>query len=120
MRLGIKGGIIGSEELVKYHQAPDTSAVDWPVFEEGGSIATRSSSHKVLTAIAAGFQTLLVVRRDLAGSNKTKLAGGDCSRDSFVGRNVHFGVREHGMARLQTKSHLARWCTILCHFLGLP
>ena len=41
-----------------------------------------------------------MVQADLAGSNKTKLAGGDCSRDSFVGRNIHFGVREHGMAAI--------------------
>ena len=86
--------------LTAYHEVPDTSVVEWPVFEEGGSIATRSSSHKVLTAIAAGIPNFIGGSADLAGSNKTKLAGGDCSRESFVGRNIHFGVREHGMAAI--------------------
>ena len=53
-----------------------------------------------MTAVTQTIPNFIGGSADLAGSNKTKLAGGDCSRDSFVGRNIHFGVREHGMAAI--------------------
>lgn len=61
-------------------------------------IATRAVSGKALQAIAAGLPRLVGGSADLAPSNNTRIEGrGDFLPDSSDGRNLHFGVREHGM-----------------------
>jgi transketolase len=62
-------------------------------------LATRSASGKVLNAIAPALPTLLGGSADLAPSNNTELKGyAWMDKGQFAGRNIHFGVREHGMA----------------------
>jgi transketolase len=69
-----------------------------PVFAAGDSVATRSASGKALNAIAPLLPTLIGGSADLAPSNNTVLNGmGDFEPGSYSGRNLHFGVREHGM-----------------------
>lgn len=68
-------------------------------FEVGGSIASRKASHKALSALVAADPLLLGGSADLAGSNGVKLPGTPGqSKAAPEGRNLHFGVREHGMA----------------------
>jgi len=70
-----------------------------PQFEPGSSMATRASSGKVIQNIAKEIPFLIGGSADLAPSNKTYINdGGDIGRNSFAGRNLHFGVRELGMA----------------------
>jgi transketolase len=70
-------------------------------FEIGGSIATRKAGQKVLAELSAKLPTLLGGSADLAGSNGVLLPNtGGHSKDCLDGRNIHFGVREHGMAGL--------------------
>src|SRR5437773_1803724 len=60
--------------------------------------ATRAASGKVLNAIAPRLPELVGGSADLATS--TNLAfknGGDVAAGSWSARNIHFGVREHGM-----------------------
>jgi transketolase len=73
-----------------------------PAFSpDGGPIATRAASGKVLGAIAAGVPTLMGGSADLAGSNKTTMADtGWFGVDGPQGRNIHFGVREHAMSAI--------------------
>lgn len=62
-------------------------------------VSTRVASGKVLNAVAKALPWLVGGSADLAPSNMTYLEGlGDIGRDSFGGRNFHFGVRELGMA----------------------
>ncbi|MCX7918445.1 MAG: transketolase [bacterium] len=70
-----------------------------PIFNPAlGLIATRQASGKVLNAIAPQLPTLLGGSADLAPSTETILTGfGDFEPENYSGRNVHFGVREHGM-----------------------
>jgi transketolase len=72
---------------------------DIPVFvPEDGGMATRQASGKVLGAIAPHIPTLIGGSADLAPSTNTVMKGqGDFARDSYAGRNVHWGVREHAM-----------------------
>lgn len=75
---------------------------DWqdslPVFASGDKVATRSASGKVLNALAPLLPTLVGGSADLAPSNNTYLSGfGDFQSGSYAGRNLRFGVREHGM-----------------------
>jgi transketolase len=77
---------------------PEGFAEKLPVFAAGESVATRSASGKALNAIAPLLPTLLGGSADLAPSNNTYLAGmGDFEPGSYAARNLHFGVREHGM-----------------------
>jgi transketolase len=65
---------------------------------EDGPMATRAASGKVLNAIAPKLPNLLGGSADLAPSNKTIINDeSDQSADNPGGRNIRFGVREHGM-----------------------
>ncbi|MCA9562013.1 MAG: transketolase [Myxococcales bacterium] len=88
-------------EWEDFHALPSLDKVSWPAFEAGTSIATRKSSHTVLQALAQAFGNLIGGSADLAGSNGSRLNdGGDIQKGQFAGRNIHFGVREHGMAAI--------------------
>jgi transketolase len=64
-------------------------------------MATRVASGRVINALAAKVPSLIGGSADLAGSNNTTIAGAaSVARGKFVGRNLHFGVREHGMGMI--------------------
>ena len=79
---------------------------DWtealPVFAAGGKgMATRVASGKVLNAIAGGLPELVGGSADLSPSCKTRIDGsGDLTAATPDGRNLRFGIREHGMAAI--------------------
>jgi transketolase len=80
---------------------PDGWQRDIPVFPaDAKGIASREASGKVLNAIAPYWESLLGGAADLAPSTKTKLtfdAAGEFEPNNYGGRNMHFGIREHGM-----------------------
>lgn len=64
-------------------------------------LATRQASGKVLNALARELPSLIGGSADLAGSNGTTLSGEKLvSASDFSGRNLAYGVREHGMGAL--------------------
>jgi transketolase len=64
-------------------------------------IATRSASGKVINSIAKYVPELMGGSADLTGSNKTWIDGSvDFQANTPLGRNVHFGVREHSMGAI--------------------
>lgn len=66
-----------------------------------GKMATRVASGKALCELAAENPQLVGGSADLAGSNLTTLPNTTfISSKDFSGRNIHFGVREHGMAAI--------------------
>ncbi|MEU0474126.1 transketolase [Streptomyces olivaceus] len=77
-----------------------------PVFEAGGSVATRAASGKVLKALGPVLPELWGGSADLAGSNNTTIdktssflpAGNPLPEADPYGRTVHFGIREFSMA----------------------
>ena len=70
-----------------------------PVFEDGEAPATRVAGAAALNAIAAGMPELVGGAADLASSTGTTIKGAvDVAPGRFGGRNIHFGVREFGMA----------------------
>ena len=63
-----------------------------------GAQATRSWSQKVLNALAPVVPTLVGGSADLAPSTNTLIkGGGDLEAAGYGARNMHFGIREHGM-----------------------
>lgn len=78
---------------------------DWaavlPAFEAGTRDATRNASGQVINALAPHLPTLFGGSADLAGSTKTDINDSiDFAADERAGRNLRFGVREHGMAAI--------------------
>ena len=92
--LAWEGGSYGGKPLPGLKDA--LRSVDW-----GGKdkLATRSAGQKAMAAMAPFVPTLVGGAADLSESTKTEFPGGDDERYSrkHVGRNVFFGVREHGM-----------------------
>jgi transketolase len=68
-----------------------------PAFED--KIATRSAGAKAMTAFSDLVPTMLGGAADLSESTKTEFPGGHEARYGHNpgGRNIFFGVREHGM-----------------------
>ncbi|UCF43832.1 MAG: transketolase [Planctomycetota bacterium] len=72
-----------------------------PVFEAGGSMATRKASGKVLDVLMPKLPMVLGGSADLTPSNLTKFAGAkDFQKDARDGRYIRFGVREHAMGAI--------------------
>jgi transketolase len=71
---------------------------DLPVFEQGTQLATRQAIQKAFDAALPGLPGLIAGAADLTGNTGTKLSGQTTqSRTDPAGRQVHYGVREHGM-----------------------
>lgn len=70
-----------------------------PTFEDATKpMATRQASGEVINAIAPVMPMLFGGSADLAPSNNTDIKdGGSFEPDSYDGRILHFGVREHAM-----------------------
>lgn len=84
----------------------DKDIPSFPADEKG--MATRAASGTALNAIAASLPNLIGGSADLAPSTKTIIkGGGDFGPDSYSGRNLHFGVREHGMGSILNGMALA-------------
>jgi transketolase len=72
-----------------------------PTFGPGDAQATRVASGKVLNAIAPKLPELVGGSADLATSTNVVFKnGGDMAAGSWGARNIHFGVREHGMGAI--------------------
>jgi len=80
-------------------ELPEGWESELPIFPvDPNGLATRSSSGKIINALAPILPELIGGSADLAPSNNTKIDGSpDFQKDSQVGRNFHFGVREHAM-----------------------
>jgi transketolase len=68
-----------------------------PVFE-GGGLATRQASQKVLDALMPSVPALAGGSADLAGSTGVAMRHGGTFTPTATGRSFHWGIREHGMA----------------------
>ncbi len=77
----------------------DQGVPSFPADAKG--LATRDASGKVLNVLGKNVPWLMGGSADLGPSCKTRLAfegAGDFLADQPGGRNLHFGIREHGMA----------------------
>jgi transketolase len=87
-------------EAILHHQLPS----DWdsglkPFAADPKGLATRVSSGKVLNMLASKMPAMIGGSADLAPSTMTLLDGqSDFGPSNYAGRNMHFGIREHGMA----------------------
>jgi transketolase len=95
-------GAAAELELIIKGGLPDGWDSDVPRFSpDDGYVATRRASQKVIQWAAAQVPQLVSGSADLEPSTLTLIDdGGSVSRDDYSGRNVHYGVREHGMGAI--------------------
>ena len=63
--------------------------------------STRNTSCKILNSIVMDSPFLIGGSADLFAANKTYIeAGGNFSRENYLGKNIYYGVREHAMAAI--------------------
>ena len=80
-------------------ELPEGWDADLLKFDPGDKpIATRKASEAAIQWAAARVPSLIGGSADLATSTNTDIAdGGDVEKGTYGGRNLRFGVREHGM-----------------------
>ena len=72
-----------------------------PRFEAGEKLATRKASQQVIQWAADQVHELVGGSADLAPSTLTLIEGaGNVGPGDYAGRNLHFGIREHGMGAI--------------------
>lgn len=72
-----------------------------PDFPKDAKLATRKAGGEVLQPIAKAMPLVVSGSADLYGSTMNYIeGGGDFSRDNPSGRNMRFGIREHGMCAI--------------------
>ena len=72
-----------------------------PEFPKDAKLATRKAGGEVLQPIAKAMPLLISGSADLYGSTMNYIKdGGDFTRDTPGGRNIRFGIREHGMCAI--------------------
>ena len=80
---------------------PDGFDEDPPRFEAGEEMATRKASGAAIQWAAERAPQLVGGAADLASSTNTDIEGaGDVQANQYGGRNLRFGVREHGMGAI--------------------
>jgi transketolase len=88
--------------LVMEGRLPDGWDAEVPRFRpEDGMVATRKASQSVIQWVAAQVPHLVSGSADLEPSTLTFIEGGGAvTKGDYSGRNVHYGVREHGMGAI--------------------
>src|SRR5213082_2933002 len=72
-----------------------------PEFPKDAKLATRKAGSEALQPIAQAMPLLMSGSADLHGSTLNYIeGGGDFTRETSEGRNIHFGIREHGMCAI--------------------
>jgi len=82
-------------------KVPDDLLAKVPNFPADAKIATRKAGSEVLQPLAREMPFLISGSADLHGSTLNYIEGGeDFTRENQKGRNIRFGIREHGMCAI--------------------
>jgi transketolase len=89
-------------DSIQRGEMPDGFDRDVPRFDaDEKGMATRKASGAAIQWAAERVPHLVGGSADLASSTNTDIdGGGEVTRDDYAGRNLRFGVREHGMAAI--------------------
>jgi transketolase len=71
-----------------------------PEFGAGEDMATRDAGKKTMQAFKSFVPTMLGGAADLVESTKTEFEGAGVFSSTHAGRNIAFGIREHGMGSI--------------------
>jgi transketolase len=83
------------------HRIPADLLNQIPVFDREAKIATRKAGSEVLQPLAKALPLLIGGSADLYGSTLNYIKSDkDFNADNRSGRNIRFGIREHGMCAI--------------------
>ena len=83
------------------HEFPKDLASRIPAFPQDSKIATRKAGSEVLQPVAAALPLVIGGSADLYGSTLNYInADKDFNPENRAGRNIRFGIREHGMCAI--------------------
>jgi transketolase len=108
-------------EAMQRRELPEGWDAEIPGFEpDAKGLATRKASNRVENAIAARLSWLLAGSADLTDSTSVRLdveGAADFEPGAYGGRQLHYGVREHGAAAIVNGLSLCKlrplWSTYL-------
>jgi len=89
--------------LASRHNQPSAASLleKIPLFPADAKLATRAAGRDVLQPIAAELPLVISGSADLYGSTLNYIAGQpDFDKANRAGRNIRYGIREHGMAAI--------------------
>jgi transketolase len=82
-------------------KVPDDLLSKIPNFANDAKLATRKAGSEALQPLAQAMPLLISGSADLHGSTLNYIKdGGDFTPNNPSGRNIHFGIREHGMCAI--------------------
>ncbi len=86
-------------DRIQAAELPEGWDVDVPTMQaDAKPVATRKASESAIQWVASKLPELVGGSADLAPSTLTVIeGGGDVQAGDYAGRNLHFGIREHGM-----------------------
>jgi transketolase len=89
-------------ERIMEGRLPENWDADVPRFKpDRGALATRKASHEVIQWVAAQVPEFIGGSADLSPSTLTTIDdAGSIERSNYGGRNMHYGIREHGMGAI--------------------
>jgi transketolase len=89
-------------ERIMSGKLPKNWDEDVPKFKpDDGAIATRKASHQVIQWVAERVPEFIGGSADLAPSTLTTIDDAESvERSNYGGRNMHYGIREHGMGAI--------------------
>jgi transketolase len=90
------------EDRERWDAAWDGRIAAWelPEWDAGEELATRDAGKAVMQAFKHAVPTMIGGAADLVESTKTEFVGGGLLSDSWAGRNIAFGIREHAMGSI--------------------
>ncbi len=96
--------------MIQKGELPDGWEGDIPTFPANSKgVASRSANGKVLNAVAKHIPWLMGGSADLADSTKTYIDGAESfGKGKYIGRNFHFGIREHIMGAVANGMALSK------------
>jgi transketolase len=84
-----------------HHQVPQDLVAKIPAFPQDSKIATRKAGSDVLQHVAASLPMVIGGSADLYGSTLNYIQSDkDFNPENRAGRNIRFGIREHGMCAI--------------------
>ncbi|MCH9030622.1 MAG: transketolase, partial [Bacteroidetes bacterium] len=88
-------------KLIQKREMPKGWDCCIPTFKYGDSLSGRKASGKVLNAIAEKIPFMIGGSADLSPSTFTTITSTEnFEKESYNGRNLHFGIREHAMGAI--------------------
>lgn len=102
-------GLAAEWEILQAGGLPEKWDSEIPVFPpDAKGMATRESAGKAENAIAKNLPWLIGGAADLSPSTKTLIANEESFERTSSGRNMHFGIREHGMGAILNGMSLSK------------